>query len=100
MHGQARLLLEELVKVAQQGAAARQHEAVFGDVGAEFGRRLLKGVLDGDDDLVERLGERLENLVGVDGEGAGHAFGDVAALDFDFHDFGAGEGGSACMEFI
>src|SRR5262252_1581404 len=33
-HGQARLLGEQLVDVAQQGAAAGEHDAALGDVGA------------------------------------------------------------------
>ena len=35
---QTGLLGDQLVEVAQQGAAAGQHDAAFGDVRAEFGR--------------------------------------------------------------
>ena len=62
-HRQAGFLGEQAVEVAQQGAAAGQHHAALGDVGAELGRRLLERVLDRRDDLVERVGQRLEDLV-------------------------------------
>src|SRR5258707_2978089 len=54
--------------------------------------RSLQRVLDGADDLVERIGQGFQHLVGRDGEAARHAFGEVAALDFHLFDFGAGEG--------
>ncbi len=60
-HRQAGLLGEQAVEVAQQRAAAGQHHAALGDVGAELGRRLLERVLDARDDLVERVGERLQD---------------------------------------
>src|SRR5678816_4511783 len=83
---------EQAVEVAQEGAATGQHHAALGDVGAELGRRLLERVLDARDDLVERVGERLEDLVRRDREAARHAFGEVAALDLDLLDLGAGKG--------
>src|SRR5438105_13317883 len=52
---------EQPVEIAQQRAAAGQHHALLGDVGAELWRRLLERGLHRRDDLVERLGERFEN---------------------------------------
>src|SRR5690606_22076057 len=45
-------------------------------------------------DLVERIGERFEDLVGRHGEAARHALGKIAALDFDFTDFRTRECGT------
>src|ERR1041385_7654131 len=72
-HRQAGLLHQEPIEVAQQRAAAGEHHALLGDVGAELGRRLLEGGLHRRDDLVERLGERFENFVRADGEAARNA---------------------------
>ena len=91
-HRQAGLLGQQAIEVAQQRAAAGQHHAALGDVGAELGRGLLERDLDRRDDLVERIGQRLEHLVAADREAARHALGQVAALDFHFLDLGAGEG--------
>ncbi len=91
-HRQAGFLGQQAVQVAQQGAAAGEHHAAFGDVGAQFGRGLLQRVLDRRYDVVQRIGQRFQDFVGGDGERARHAFGEVAALDFHFLDFAAGEG--------
>src|SRR5690606_25291122 len=90
--GQAGFFLEQAVEVAQQRAAAGQGDALVGDVRAQFGRGLLEGDLDRGNDLVERIGERLEDFVGRHREAARHALGQVAALDFDLAHLGAGEG--------
>src|SRR5438105_8597704 len=55
-HRQPGFLHQQPVEVAQQRAAAREHHAFFGDVGAELGRGLLERGLDRGDDLIERLG--------------------------------------------
>src|SRR5690606_26789660 len=60
--------------------------------GAEFGGRLLESDLDRGNDLVERLGQGFEDLVGRDREAARDALGEVAPLDFHLADLGAGEG--------
>src|SRR6185295_12891425 len=86
---QAGFFHQQPVEVAQQRAAAGQHHALFGDVGAELGRGLLEGGLDRRHDLVERFGERLEDLVGRDGEAPRNALGQVAALHFHLAHFGA-----------
>src|SRR6267143_4831740 len=93
-HRQARLLHQQPAEVAQQRAAAGEHHALFRDVGTELGRRLLERGFDGRDDLVERLGQRLENLVGADGEAARNAFGKVAPLHFHLAHLGPREGGA------
>src|SRR5437660_2452859 len=87
-HRQPRLLHQQPVEVAQQRAAAGEHHAFLGDVGAEFGRRLLQRGLHRRDDLVERLGERFENLVRADGEAARNALGEIAPLHFHLAHFG------------
>src|SRR3954470_9468355 len=62
------LLHQQAVEVAQQRAAPRKHHALLCDIGAELGRRLLERALHRRDDLVERLGERFQDLVRADGE--------------------------------
>src|SRR5438067_13732925 len=72
-HRQPRLLHQQPVEVAQPPAAAGEHHALLGDVGAELGRRLLERALHRRDDLVQRLGERFEDLVRADREAARYA---------------------------
>ena len=51
------------------------------DIGAEFGRGLFQRLLDRAHDTLQRLLQRLENLVAVEREAARHAFREIAALD-------------------
>ena len=60
---QAGFFHQQLVDVAQQRAAAGQHDAALRDVRAELGRRLLERDLDRADDAGERLLQRFENFV-------------------------------------
>src|SRR2546430_14324025 len=76
-----RLLGEQLVDVAQQRAAAREHDATLGDVRAQLRRSLLERLLHRAYDVLQRLLQRLQNLVAIEREAARHAFGEVAALD-------------------
>src|SRR5438046_1997212 len=76
-----RFLGEQLVDVAQQRAAAREHDATLGDVRAQFRRSLLERLLHRAYDVLQRLLQRLQNLVAIEREAARHAFGEVAALD-------------------
>src|ERR1700732_995700 len=76
-----RLLGEQLVDVAQQRAAAREHDATLGDVRAQLRRSLLERLLHGTHDALQRLLQCLENLVAVQRKAARHALGEVAALD-------------------
>src|SRR4051812_9059188 len=62
--GQSGLFHQEPVELAQQRAAPGEHHALLGDVGAELRGRLLQRALDRGDDGVQRIGERLEDLVG------------------------------------
>ena len=55
MDRKTRLLLEQLIEIAQQRAAAREHHAAFSDIGAEFRGRLFESGLHGAHDLVQRL---------------------------------------------
>src|SRR3990167_6400781 len=91
-YGQAGFLGQQAVEIAQQSAAAGQHHAALGDVGAEFRRRLLQRILDGRDDLVERLGQSLQHFVAGNGETARHALAEVAPTHFHLAHFGAREG--------
>jgi len=59
-HGQAGLFHQQFIHVAQQGAAAGEHDAAFGDVGAELGRRLLERLFDRAHDALQRLLQRLQ----------------------------------------
>src|SRR5207249_3961057 len=70
-----------LQQVAQQRAAAREHDATLGDVRAQFRRSLLERLLHRAYDVLQRLLQRLQNLVAIEREAARHAFGEVAALD-------------------
>src|SRR5690606_6535186 len=91
-HRQPGFFLQQTIQVAQQCTAARQGNALVGDVGAQLGRRLFEAGLDRRDDLVERIGERFEDFVGGNREAARHALGKVAPLDLEFLDFGTREG--------
>src|ERR1700730_17684097 len=75
---------EQLVDVAQQRAAAGEHDATLGDVRAQLRRSLLEGLLHGTHDALQRLLQRLEDLVAVQRKAARHAFGEVAALHRQF----------------
>src|SRR5574343_352707 len=91
---QAGFFHQQTVEVAQQRAATGQHHAAFGDVGTEFGRGLFQRRFDGGNDLVERVGQRLEDFVGRNRELARDAFGLVDAGNFHFLDLGTREGGT------
>src|SRR5688572_5703543 len=77
---QTGLLREQFVDVAQQRAATRKHDATLGDVGSELRRSLLERGLDRAHDTLQRLLQRLEDLVAVQRETARHAFRKIAAF--------------------
>src|SRR5690606_31123685 len=79
--GQPRLLAEEDVEVLQERATAREHDALVADVGRELGRRALEGDEDRLDDRVDRLLERLADLVARDDDRLRDARDEIAALD-------------------
>src|SRR5439155_6463374 len=74
-------LAQELVKAAQECAAADQREAAVGDVGREFGRRALEQLLDGVDDARERPLQGALHLGCADGGAAQEAGCKVTAGD-------------------
>src|SRR5262245_25934534 len=78
-HRQAGLFHQQLVAVAQQRATAGEHDAALGDVRTQLGRRLLERGLDRANDALQRLLQRLEDLVRVEREAARHALGEIAA---------------------
>src|SRR3977135_764203 len=78
-HRESGLLHQELIDVAQQRAAAGEDNAALGYVGTQLGGRLFECLLDRADDALEGLLQRLEDLVAVEREAAGHAFGQIAA---------------------
>ena len=73
------------VDVLEQRAAAGEHDALVHDVRGQLGRRALEREQHGFDDRVDRLGQRLADLVGVDDHGLGNAGHHVAALDLHRH---------------
>src|SRR5438105_10573821 len=75
-----RFLGEQLVDVAQQRAAAREHDATLGDVRAQLRRSLLERLLHGTHDALQRLLQGLEDLVAVQREAARHSLGEIAPL--------------------
>ena len=64
MGGHLRLLAQPLVDPLQQRAAAGEHDAAVHDVRRQLGRSAVERLLDGVDDLHERLLERGANLLG------------------------------------
>src|SRR5690606_28803673 len=93
-HRQTGFLGEKLVQIAQQGAATGQHQTALGDVRGEFRRGLLQRALDRLDDGRQGFLQRFEHFVGVEGEAARYALGQVATTHVDFADFATGEGGA------
>ena len=45
-HGQPGFFHDQAIQVAQQRAAAGEHDAAFGDIGTQFGRSLFECILD------------------------------------------------------
>src|SRR5438093_10577728 len=79
--GDADLLGDEAVEVAELGGAAGEDDAAVDDVGGEFGRGALEDRADGADDRLEGVGDALRDVAGGDGNGAGKAADLVAAAD-------------------
>src|SRR3984957_6022830 len=80
-HGKAGFFHEQFIDVAQQRAAAGQDDAAFGDIGAEFRRRLFQRLFDRPHDALQGFLEGFQYFIGIQGEAAGHAFGQITALD-------------------
>src|SRR3954466_5923250 len=62
VRGHLGLVAQPLVEPLQEGAAARHHDPAVHDVGRELGRGAVERLLDGVDDRLERLLERLADL--------------------------------------
>src|SRR5260370_11216931 len=69
------------VEIAEQRAAAGQHDALVDDVGGEFGGRMLERHLDGLDDRADRFGEAFGYLALADHNFLWHAVHQVAPPD-------------------
>ena len=59
--GQAGFFREQLVDVAQQGAATGEDDAALGDVGSKLGRSLFQRLLHGADDALQGFLQRRRN---------------------------------------
>src|SRR5215469_2400705 len=73
-HGdrQVRFLSQQQVEPAQQGAPARQHDALVHDVGGQLGGRPLQARADRVDDGHDRLPQRLADLLVGDHDRLGY----------------------------
>src|ERR1700719_1692619 len=69
------------VEVAEQRAAAGQHDPLVDDVAGEFGGCVLERHLDGLDDRADRFGQALGNLTLADHDFLWHAVYQVAPPD-------------------
>src|SRR5467141_3475190 len=74
-------LTEERIQVLEQRAAAREHDAAVCDVARQLGRGALQRHLHRLDDGVDRLGERVADLVRAHRERARHAGDEISPLD-------------------
>ena len=88
----ARLFHQQTIQIAQQAAAAGEHDAAFGHIRGQLRRRLFQRRLDRPHDDAQRLLQRLQDFVAVQREAARHAFGQMAALDLDLAHFLGREG--------
>src|SRR2546425_466299 len=79
--GEARLLAQQGVEVAEERAAAGQHDALVDDVRGQLGWRALETDADRLDDLVDGLEERVPDLLVGDLDRLRHAGDQIPALD-------------------
>src|SRR5438552_12875711 len=79
--GDADLLGDQAVEVAEEGGAAGEDDAAVDDVGGELGRGALEDGADGADDRLEGVGDALGDVGRGDGNGARQAADLVAAAD-------------------
>src|SRR5437899_5160808 len=79
--GEARLLAQQGVEVAEERAAAGQHDALVDDVRRQLGWRALETDADRLDDLVDGLEERVPDLLVGDLDRLRHAGDQIPALD-------------------
>jgi len=74
--GDADLLGDEAVEVAEEGGAAGEDDAAVDDVGGELGRGALEDRADGADDGLKGVGDALRDV----GRGGGDRAGEAADL--------------------
>src|SRR5690554_3366025 len=79
-HGQTGRLAQENIEAAEERATAGEHDALIDDIGAELGRRPFEGRHHGLDDGVDRLAERLADLIAIDDDRLWHASDEIAPL--------------------
>src|SRR5207247_5404411 len=75
--------------VAQQRASTRQHDALVDDVRGELGRGALEADAHRFDDLVDRLEQRVADLLVGDLDRLRHPRDQVAALDLHYLELAA-----------
>src|SRR5690606_42039987 len=91
-HWEPGSLRDQLVQVEQRRATAGQDQATIGDVRSQFRRGLLQRALDRLNDGRQGLLQRFEHFIGVKGEAARYAFGQVTAAHVHFAYFATREG--------
>src|SRR5436190_5179267 len=72
------------VKIAEQRAAASQHDPLIDDVGGELGSGVLERHLDRLDNRAYRFGEAFGDLALTDHDFFGHSVHQVAPLDLHY----------------
>src|SRR3954468_24995405 len=85
MGGHLRLLAQSLIHALQQRSAAGEHDAAIHDVRRQLGGSPVQRLLDGVDDLRERLFQCGTHLLGGEDDGLGQAGHEVAAADLRLH---------------
>src|ERR1019366_4419609 len=80
-HRQAGLFPNAFIQILDQRAATGEHDAAVADVGAQLGWCPLQGDADGVDDGGHALAQGFADFAVVDGNGARHAFNQIAPLD-------------------
>src|SRR6056297_2112726 len=74
---------QQLVEVPQQRAAARHDDPAIDHVADQLGGRQLQHPADAVGDLLDRLLERLDGVLGADGDRLGKAVDQIAAAHLD-----------------
>ena len=80
---QAGLLVDEAVDAPQQGPAAAKHQPVVDQVGGQIGTAMVERGLDGFEDFLQGIGQRLADLLAGDRGLARQAADGVDAAQLD-----------------
>src|SRR2546425_1629595 len=86
------LVSQTLVEALEKRSTASQHDPAIHDVGRKFGRGAVERLLDGTDDLRERLLERAANLLGGQYHRLRKAGDEVAPANLSLNLLGEREG--------